>query len=285
MADPRVRVSASPAAIRARDIHLMERPTTAHENGLASIYHYTVFNETRLADILTNHRVFCSDPATFNDPWDCKPYFDPDVVDDPEEHAKLAERIIEGQPGGAKGDLQEQIIRGNPNVVKALIHRFSAGFEKVVSDRWRIFCVSASPTSALMWSHYSDKHRGICLEFGTDNAVFGSAARVEYLDEYPKLKIFGKQEATIGLLLAKSCDWNYEQEYRLICPRSTNEPDHPLRMEGDYVPIPAGALKSIIVGCQGDWATVEEFVKRFAPGPPARKAIRSLNRYLLNIMG
>ena len=31
--------------------------------------------------------------------------------------------------------------------------------------RFRVFCLTTSPSSLLMWAHYADKHNGYCVEF------------------------------------------------------------------------------------------------------------------------
>lgn len=259
---------------------------TALENGIKSLYHYTSFHEARLADILGNQRIYCSNPSTFNDPWDCKPFFDPDVIDDPSVHAEVAERFIAGQVGGPTHSDLEELLRHNPLALKVLIMRFSEEFEKSVPSRWGLLCLAASSLSTLMWSHYSKNHTGICLEFGVDNSVFKYAREVDYEEEYPRFKIFEDEtEWRNKILLVKSVVWKYEQEYRLICPRlNAHNPDHPLLLEGDFLRFPPGALKSIIVGCQADLQAIKQVVDRYAPELPVRKAYRSLNRYSLQVL-
>jgi len=72
----------------------------AGEAGITSLYHYQDFDPAnsvdsdRLVDVLDNNRMFCSDPRSFNDPWDCKPYFDLDALDDPAIMSATAESLI-----------------------------------------------------------------------------------------------------------------------------------------------------------------------------------------------
>lgn len=98
----------------------------AGQAGFDSLYHYQDFQSAihtnRLIDILQKHRIYCSNPADFNDPWDCKPYFDPALLDDPANRAATAESLIENQSGGPKGDKDDQLLRTSPAVLKALIH-------------------------------------------------------------------------------------------------------------------------------------------------------------------
>ena len=63
---------------------------TALQNGIPFLYHYQGFNPEYLASTLLNNEIHGSDPKNLNDPWDCKPMFDPHALDDPE----LLEREI-----------------------------------------------------------------------------------------------------------------------------------------------------------------------------------------------
>ena len=137
-----------------------------------------------------------------------------------------------------------------------------------------------------MWSHYSRNHKGICLEFGT-KAKFIIALKVRYQKEYPPLLIHGE---TLGydMLLTKSDVWDYEQEYRLLCPRLTDVPNSVLLMDGNYLSIEPNDLKSIIVGCQTDEESIQmirRLRKEHAPHVDVRFAVRAPNKYRLVIEG
>src|ERR1035441_10393936 len=91
------------------------------------------------------------------------------------------------------------------------------------TQHWHIYCLTPLPSSTLMWSHYADNHRGLCLEFSTNNNVFRCAQRIVYRSKYPVwhphtlLLETNIEEA----LLTKSRDWRYEKEYRVVARRST----------------------------------------------------------------
>jgi hypothetical protein len=68
-----------------------------------------------------------------------------------------------------------------------------------------------------MWSHYTESHKGLCLEFCTRNAVFATAYQVAYSKAYPVFDVTSSDtESNLLPLLAKSASWAYEEEYRLI---------------------------------------------------------------------
>ena len=72
-----------------------------------------------------------------------------------------------------------------------------------------------------MWSHYSDNHKGICLEFRAKDTLFGSALRITYHTEYPKM-VLGENFAPM-MLTAKAKDWEKEEDTGLCvrCQRAS----------------------------------------------------------------
>jgi hypothetical protein len=257
-------------------------PVTAKQLGIARLFHYQTFDRKRLADLLLYRRIFCSDPAKFNDPWDCKPSFDMDAMDDPAVRAQTAQWLIEGQLGGPRGDKADDDLRSDLPLLKEMVRRAGLKVTELVSQKWRVYCLGPCPTLNLMWSHYAAGHTGVCLEFSTDNSVFSQAQKVFYKQEYPRWLLHG-EKLELEILQTKSDEWSYEDEYRLTCPIFTDISDHPLLLRKGFLGLPPGALLSVIVGCQGDEAAVKRIVDKCAPGLPVKRAIRSANRYQLAI--
>jgi hypothetical protein len=74
-----------------------------------------------------------------------------------------------------------------------------------------------------MWSHYSDKHKGLCLGFD----VHCKAEKVEYVAKRLTPDILGANslsdmtiEQIRDSLFYKFEAWAYEAEYRLICSKT-----------------------------------------------------------------
>jgi hypothetical protein len=261
----------------------------AGQAGLTSLHHYQDFqphlHTNRVTDILQNHRIYCSNPADFNDPWDCKPYFDPALLDDPVNHSATAESLIATHIPGPNDDVIIRQLRTNPAFLKKAMHEFSERQAKFITTRWGVYCLSPDPCLTLMWSHYSRNHRGICLEFAVNSSKFVAAQKVHYQKQYPAL-LLHEPESYLTMLLIKSDVWAYEQEFRLICPRFTDVEQHPLIMDGDYLSIGPRDLKSIIVGCQASHEsvqTIRDLVKRYAQNVAVRYARRAANKYRLVI--
>ena len=82
-----------------------------------------------------------------------------------------------------------------------------------------LLCFSSDWTDPVLWSHYGDKHRGVCLGF---NLVKNQAERVEYQDKRLLAQLPNDDSAghiTKGLeeqlLRTKFKHWEYESELRL----------------------------------------------------------------------
>jgi hypothetical protein len=259
---------------------------------IPSLYHYQDFDLNsndghveRLTDILTNHRIWCSNPANFNDPWDGKPYFDPALLDEPAARAATAEALIATRTGGPELNHIDDRLRSDPAYLKATVHQFSIEMTRFIPSQWGVYCLSPNPRLTLMWSHYARNHTGIALEFTVLDTKFQGALQVNYRKEYPPLLIHDP-DIGIKMLVVKSYDWKYEEEFRLICPRVTEVKESVLIMDGNHLSIGPTDLTSIILGCQvTDQAAVsiQDLVRQHAPHVKVRQARRALDKYHLVI--
>jgi hypothetical protein len=265
---------------------------TAIAAGIRRLYHYEKFNSAYLVDVLVGQRVHCADPAALNDPWDCRPWFDDEALDNPNAVDELINWFFSFQPTSPVSEEQvratQEEIRTNPEYRRQILDRFSKDFLKVIPDRWKLYCLTPVPDSTLMWSHYAENHTGICLEFALDNAVFGSAQEVTYLASYPK---WTPHSLMTGdgphVLLTKSDDWQYEREYRVIgLGEGIARPykGHPLMLSGNFLGLPAGALQAVIVGCEAGYETIKALVSAVAPSLKVKRAVRARTRYRLEIV-
>ena len=89
-------------------------------------------------------------------------------------------------------------------------------------------------------------------------------------------------DRSVRILLTKSDDWSYEKEFRLVSTSEHASPN-PLTLHGDCFVLPFGALKAVIVGCNGDYDAVRRVVKDNAPALPVKRAVRTANHYRLAI--
>src|SRR5258708_33644426 len=85
------------------------------------------------------------------------------------------------------------------------------GFKKEMEQRYGLICFSKRWDNPLLWSHYPDMHRGICLGFEVDARGLRS---VRYVTERPNLRIPPTVESMEEILFTKFKDWKYEEELR-----------------------------------------------------------------------
>lgn len=210
----------------------------------ARLYHYEPFCSDWLETTLRSRKIFCGSPATFNDPWDCKPWF-------------------------------------KPNAPLMYSCGFSAAVQEQIAKRG-VYCLSPDPLSSLMWSHYAANHKGICLEFHVGNPLFLKAQPVNYELEYPTVDSdeLLTEETVEKAVLTKDRCWCYEDEFRLIGSPYLPE-DNPLRLHDGYLRLPASTLLSIIVGGNGDYDRVSLIAKKHSPELRIIRILRAPNQYKL----
>lgn len=94
-------------------------------------------------------------------------------------------------------------------------------------DSIKIGCLTTKNDNTLMWSHYADKHRGICIEYDIgkiyekDNLIIN---KVNYNIPIITNKSIADNEILeidninrlIELFSLKSNEWKYEKEYRIL---------------------------------------------------------------------
>jgi hypothetical protein len=113
-------------------------------NPIRELFKYRTINEYTLAFLRTGAAYFSS-PTEFNDPFDTR-FVQRDLRD---QQQKLeSEREAQGTDAALLGVA----------MMKVFEREHQAGTVKT-----RIFCVSEIVDSVLMWSHYADSHRGICV--------------------------------------------------------------------------------------------------------------------------
>ncbi|HTU43757.1 MAG TPA: DUF2971 domain-containing protein [Bryobacteraceae bacterium] len=273
------------------------RTLHAGEEGIPYLYRYLRFplekptpdrdsGPEMLKNILVNRRIRCSNPKYFNDPWDCKPCVHPDLLGDPAARRMMAESLIATQKGGPKGDVFDLRLLHDPAFLSKNIAGFNSFISEYITTRWGIVCLSAVPCSTLMWSHYADNHKGICLEFGARDKIFGAALKVIYRSEYPKMLLggnFGQMMLTV-----KAKDWEKEEEYRLACPLSeevTEVKESPLVMKDGFLEI-GDLLHAVIMGCEigaEEERIIKELRKEQGHHVLLKRAVRVFHRYNLTL--
>jgi hypothetical protein len=259
------------------------------------LFHYQRFDADWLKLAIFDETVRFSNPANFNDPWDCRPFFYIPSENEPD----LRERYVQWFDSRSRKynhDLSEEQhglntigLRRDRSYFETIIGQFSESMMGAIHKQYRIYCLSTQPDSPLMWSHYADNHQGICLEFSCDNEVFGTAIKINYADDYPRFDLTDDGGDILSPLITKSRVWSYEDEYRVIALEKFIGPPVAgvLRTKNNFLKLPHGALKAVIIGCmilQSEVEKLREIIgQRFSPNVVLKRAARVPNRYDLSI--
>ena len=205
------------------------------------LYKYRTFNDSTERIILYDE-VYVPSPLEFNDPFDCRV---PVIAEGSEEDFKnlIIEEFRSKAPTLSEQEIKklaEAKLGDGTHKDKTKIQQ---ALESAIVNQLKnigVDCLSAKNDDILMWSHYADGHKGFCLEFeGSDYKTFLKRAnKVNYQKELPIINYFDKN-CLPKILLTKSEQWRYEEEWRII---QVNGP-------GKYG-IPEGVLSGVIFGCQ-----------------------------------
>ncbi len=128
---------------------------------------------------------------------------------------------------------------------------------RVLSDGHGVLCFSESWQSTLMWAHYGDKHKGMCLGFEIEDGPH--LTKIDYVSKrLPSQIDFSKplggvDEAMLAKCLnVKHSGWKYEKERRLRV--SLND----LRDGIFYHPFNSGIeLREVIIGARSSLSIVD----------------------------
>jgi hypothetical protein len=134
------------------------------------------------------------------------------------------------------------------------------------NDRFKLISFSKKATDPVLWAHYADNHRGICLAFDPSAYPENSFADVQYSGDRACFcySMFGDKERlqemsdTINTALTtKWKSWAYEEEVRLIF----SSPDE--RKIPEFFSMPDGFLKQVILGwnCEYTPANIRSVLK------------------------
>ncbi len=108
-----------------------------------------------------------------------------------------------------------------------------------------ILCFSREWKNPLLWSHYANKHYGVCLGF---EVPADKLITVNYTEVRPAVNWeLPEQEIAESFLSTKFDGWNYEKEMRCFLPLATGQKD---ASTGHYFTDfgPSLKLQEIIIG-------------------------------------
>lgn len=241
-------------------------------------------------DLILNNRIYYSNPLQFNDPFDCKMYgikFSEESVE-----RFMRERFERGMalvekmqprtvplPKEVKSVFLEESIKKSRSKTLEECVQVIQGLHDLVEKEIGVLCLSSDPMNILMYSHYADRHRGVCMEFTLQQDNIFNPEQVRYVRDFPSLD-FGlshdvNKALAVTLVATKSEVWEYEQEYRSLRGGGAG-----------IVEIPDNYLSGIIFGCAASDETVQavmDVVKQSGKNIKLSKAVKSDSSFSLTM--
>lgn len=218
------------------------------------LYKYRSFGVNSLR-LLSMGEIYYAKPRSFNDPLDCDPTVQVDT--DRASIERLCLRMLAVRYGKEKalkkmGDHRYMTTeygdyKTDPEVEKYYKRRLGSEIKQLVDaemDSRGVLSLAERWDCPLMWSHYADEHRGLCIEYDMNDNVCSHIKPVDYrrprsikITELMQWKLHKSAEAEQNVLdtyfFAKSSQWRYEKEWRDIHP-SNGVNLAPFRISGIY---------------------------------------------------
>ena len=269
------------------------RLVNAAQAELPLLFRYQAFDAARLRRVLCERALYFSNPADFNDPWDCRPWYDLSFTSTREGVARFVDWYIDITKRRRPDILEPEVLRraeiyrADPALIRAKIAESSNEMEKAIQEQYRVYCLGEFPDCELMWAHYAAKHGGIVLAFSTRNEVFSGALQVNYRKIYASYNLSSNEDQdSLAVLLTKSAAWSYEHEYRLIAQNKETAIGETLIAVDRYLSMPKGCVKAVILGCLASKETadaVSAIIAECGEEIALRRAVRARDRYELVI--
>lgn len=194
-------------------------------------YLYKYFSNLDFAyDALINKRVHFELPSEYNDIFDSAIIADDKNLNRAPYHRGLMNQIVfvfhrdfKKQISNILESIEDDkytilklfdlfVEKGVPNqIVNRAKQELLKKMKNARASNNKITCFSECNDSLLMWAHYADNLRGVCLCFDTekDPSFFSNAHKVNYSK-------YRTDSGNFECYFTKALDWSYEQEWRIV---------------------------------------------------------------------
>lgn len=250
-------------------------------------------------------KIFCTPIDGQNDPYDSRPAFQDSSLRDINVYLKATNKresiatkdaLERHYPDKYERKKAEKKLRPGPLAAKILIKSINQQVSEF-RTRTKIACLTERWDSILMWSHYTNAHSGICIEYRVHNpttrTVHQTPYPVRYTSNRTKLDTLDlialvkspdivddavnekAQRCMTALILEKSLEWEYEKEWRV----KTNVLEPPGYFVFENLE-PVG----VILGVNSTHETLETLDRVLPSGVAKRKVELDGTHYKLNLV-
>lgn len=181
---------------------------------------------------LEKNEFYFTSPIKFNDPFDCQIPPSLEVATDAQLKQSYRRSLTEMYPEWSRNKVKSEAKNYREAYEAGDWSRIGADWENAIALRFGILSLTTISDSVLMWSHYAEKHKGVCVGldkkrlesfvhgFSADATTAYHLAEVDYVSAYPVwnfFKAWNNDSMIPPKLLTSKCEaWRYESEWRLI---------------------------------------------------------------------
>jgi hypothetical protein len=222
------------------------------------LYKYRSFSDLTLG-MLVEDTIFFADPTRFNDPLDTKPTLSTDIPNS--ELEVILSQLIEERMCAEMSAAAKTIKYSGPKTLEHIARQSRKAAERALADiRYHatnpdyevdnpeqfllghyvqeellrrydrgVFSLAERSNCPLMWSHYGDQHRGICLGYSVPGDTASDVHKMKYggsrLVQASEVSAMlsgdnaARRRVDEAVLLKKAKPWSYEREWRLLGQR------------------------------------------------------------------
>lgn len=228
-------------------------------------------------DVLANCKFRYSQPGALNDPFEVKLSFGKLASDSEainlfnEKFPVELEEFYKSHPRELRRKLSfKEFQKKSQYLIPAALAQYMKNLDELtpvvreqatqfMDENIGIFSLTQTSINKLMWSHYADSHKGFIIGFDvthpyfnqkkSDVDEFGYLRKVEYRNNRPSLPMV-EHEGT-DVLLIKSREWEYEEEWRIIRPLREADEVRDFKPYSIYLfNFPTDTIREVILGCK-----------------------------------
>ncbi len=190
----------------------------------STIYRYSKLDEYFYQQLISNELWF-SRPTQFNDPYDCNICF---AYKPPEKERK--KKVVHYTFKSPTPKKLESAAKKNINkylkksVSEINENQYLYDLSQNLINNQGLCCFSSVNDNLLMWSHYANSHKGVCVGYDVEllrqsfpNSKIASFGWVQYGKRFPKVDFIKNELQSLNRVVRyKSIDWEYEKEIRIM---------------------------------------------------------------------
>lgn len=249
-----------------------------------TVYKYRDWENANHRKILEEKSIWVPDSFDFNDPFDCNiPIAYDLLMNDDALAEKYIRRLIQNSKTISPNDIEAEIQKRfaekkykDPIFLKKLKDEMHSSARMTHG----IFSVTPINNNILMWSHYANSHKGLCIGFDSEKLFkfLGGGGHVNYSEKYPIISPTDEHEKQYAYqFFTKSHHWEYEIEYRLTAFQKYNV----------NIAITPDVISEVVFGAnmKNEHKTeVKKILKNSLPHVKCFSAVQDRNNFKLNIV-